>query len=520
MVRAFVHLSNVWGDPNDSLVLHKYFHETVSELRGDSESILVAVSTEDRSVLARRYWHAHPEVHITTFDNTDWADSTISEVAVDCRGASNGLLRHIDGILRAAGFRRAGRSWGEAGQSRQYRRTATKRDSLEAFATQAKVQVGAAVVNIRDGWLSKDHRTAWSRRVGVQLSRSLSAADVLDLDFGVDLPPVSIVDVNELAPPGWGVDRPAWSVDLESEPTPLLTAESCFDQHGVWPISFSYPKQPLSINPQPTELVAPIVPGLPYAFEDEATYLSTYQRAYLGLTHRKAGWDCFRHVEIMASGAIPWMPDAADIPEFSMVHYPKRALRHVAEAVASTGGPPDSPTRTAFRDYLTQHLSTQAMAEYVLHASALAGSDSVLFIDAALPGHADYLSVLTLIGLKQLLGTNCHVLHPVDYIYADTPSETHTLYGRGFGYSRVLDGELRSETEFSNLEIGPNSFDALVIGSISRNGGEANDWLKRFPPERTIWIHGEDTPPTIDQAHALRTSGTHTFVRAIHMGRR
>jgi hypothetical protein len=213
------------------------------------------------------------------------------------------------------------------------------------------------------------------------------------------------------------------------------------------------------------------------------------------------------------------MPDAAHIPEFSMVHYPKRALRYAAEAIAATGGPPDTSTRALFRDHFTQHLTTQAMAQYILQASGLTESGSILFIDAALPGHADYLSVLTLIGLKQLLGANCHVLHPVDYIYADTPDETRTFYGRGFGYSRVLDGQLRSVTESSNLEIDSSAFDALVVGSISRNWQEASDWLRRFSPERTIWIHGEDTPPTIDQAHSLRTSGTHTFVRAIHTGR-
>lgn len=519
-MRAFVHLSNVWGDPDDSLALHQDFHEIVSQLRGEGESVLVAVSTEERSLIACDYWRAHPEVLITTFDNTDWADSKISQVAVDCRGANHEILMHLDGTLRAVGFRRAGRPWGEAGQSRRYHRTASKRDSLEALTAQAKVQVGAAVVNIRDGWLSQDRRSAWRNRARVQLSRSLSAADVLDQDFGADLLPVPIMNVNELVPLGWGVDRPAWSVDRQSEPAPLLTAQACFDQHGVWPISFSYPREPLSINPEPTDLIAPSVPGLPYAFEDEATYLAAYHRAYLGLTHRKAGWDCFRHVEILASGAVPWMPDAFDIPEFSMVHYPKRALRHAAEAIAATGGPPDSSTRELFREHFTQHLTSRAMGRYMLQASGLADSGSILFIDAALPRHADYLSVLTLIGLKQLLGTNCHVLHPVNYIYADNPAETLTLYGRGFGYSRVLDGQFRSVSELSNGEVEASKFDALIIGSVSRNWREANDWLRRFPPERTIWIHGEDTPPTIDQAHALRTSGTHTFVRAIHTGRR
>ena len=519
-MRSFVHLSNVWGDPQDSLALHSDFHNTVSELRNDNENVLVAVATEKRSLDALRHWRAYPEVQVAIFDAVNWNNANLEEIGVDCRGSSVEILRRADATLRAAGFRRAGRLWGEAGQSRRYRRPKNIRDTLGAIAAEMKIQVGANIVSFRDGRLSKAHRTAWVNKARVGLLQSRSRADVLDQNFGVDPPHRLFVDVNELVPPRSSLVAPSWSVDLDGEPSPLVTARSCFDNHGVWPISFSYPKEPLPIKPEPENLIAPIVPGLPYSFGNEATYLATYQRAYLGLTHRKAGWDCFRHVEIMASGALPWMPDASNIPEFSMIHYPKRGLHQVVEKFAAFGGPPDASTRMAFRDYFTRHLTSQAMIQYLLQATGLTDSGSILFIDELLPDHADYLSVLTVIGLKQLFGTACHVLHPVDYIYESSLARTQKLYGRGFGFSRLVSDQLRSSTELGYRNIDPSTFGALVIGSISRNWRVANDWLKQYPVERTIWLHGEDTPPTIDQAHALRTSGAHVFVRAIHERRR
>lgn len=42
-----------------------------------------------------------------------------------------------------------------------------------------------------------------------------------------------------------------------------------------------------------------------YAFDDEAAYRTDLQRSHFGVTMRKAGWDCMRHYEIAANGAVP-----------------------------------------------------------------------------------------------------------------------------------------------------------------------------------------------------------------------
>ena len=44
------------------------------------------------------------------------------------------------------------------------------------------------------------------------------------------------------------------------------------------------------------------------------------------------GWDSGRHLEIMASGALPYFVDLEHLPTRTLVHYP-RALLHAATAL-------------------------------------------------------------------------------------------------------------------------------------------------------------------------------------------
>lgn len=516
MVPAFVHLSNVWGDTNDALGWRQGFWQGVSEALHDGADGFVVDSTAEGVFRARSTWGDSPSISVELLDHMDWQNTRISKVVVDCTGASPRALKHLDQRLRGFGFRRAGRAWGEAGQTRLYIRPRDIRTSVAVAAAESKVRLGAAVVHVRDVWLSRHRFSAWRTKVALLFSGSSTPADVLDDDFGNTETAKPYINIRELLPKGFGLDRPSWGVNVQHSADPWDVAVRCHAQHGIWPISFSYPSEPLGIAPNPELLFSQVIPGFPYSFHDEPSYLAAYHEAYLGLTHRKAGWDCFRHVEIMAAGAIPFMPDIAEAPEFCMIHYPKEAMHQVVAQTESSGGPPDQHTRRAFRQYFNKHLSSKAMAEYLLRASNLQDAENILFVDAALGNAADYQSVLTLIGLKQLRGMNCDALHPVDYVYRDTKRDVQALYGRGFGYTKVLDGSLRSKRESGSHIPDLSDYDVIVVGSISRNRDEARALRNVFPAEQTIWIHGEDTPPSIHETHELRTSGAHVFVRAIH----
>jgi hypothetical protein len=48
-----------------------------------------------------------------------------------------------------------------------------------------------------------------------------------------------------------------------------------------------------------------------YAFDSEADYYADLRQARFGITTRRAGWDCLRHYEIAANGAVPCFRDLA-----------------------------------------------------------------------------------------------------------------------------------------------------------------------------------------------------------------
>lgn len=441
--------------------------------------------------------------------------------------ALNAVTRREDvqddlAALSAVGFTLAGRAWGEAGESVLLARPGSLSERLLSTAAEARVRLGDVIVTGRDQWVGPAQRRAVATRIAARVRRDLRPADILDPAAGHALAPVTRAEVERALHVIDDSTLTAWTAPEPLGEDPMLVSRECHERHGVWPLSFSYPGAPLPIVDDPEHLISPITPGLPYSFTSEAEYLATYANAYWGLTHRKAGWDCFRHLEIMASGALPWMLDAHEIPRYSMVHYPKAAMAAAARALRSGARRPDEETRQAFREHLDTHLTSRSMAHYLLKAAGLEDARTVLFVDERLPHHADYQSVLTLIGLKQALGQGCRVMHPVDYIYDDTVVNASTLYGRGFGYTRQVPSSARGANEQSGhgvVETGLDGVDAVVVGSVTRNGAVAAGMLERFPADRTIWIHGEDLPPTVDEVARYRRSRVHVFVRSIHVNR-
>lgn len=294
------------------------------------------------------------------------------------------------------------------------------------------------------------------------------------------------------------------------------SAQTCHKATGFWPLSFSFPTKELIRVGAPRESkLSPIIPGNPYTFHDQKEYYAQYQSSVFAITHRKGGWDCFRHVEILGSGAIPVMIDAAEIPENSMVHYPKALMRHVTNEISHGRVVPDEDIVTLFQVHFLNYLTTERMAAYVLKAANLQGAERILFVDRELPKRPDYMSLLTLIGLKQIHGARCVDAFPVPYLYESSKGTSAALSGRGFGYSHVLPSSARTSRVRSRLSIAARDYDAVVIGNIARNGPLAFSLRDSFPAERTVWIHGEDQPPSPREAYFLRASGTHTFVRSM-----
>jgi hypothetical protein len=98
------------------------------------------------------------------------------------------------------------------------------------------------------------------------------------------------------------------------------------------PIAFSIPEQkivpapPAKTKDFPAHIVDPeLVRRLPgattgYVFANEADYYEDLRSARFGITTKRVGWDCLRHYEIAANGAVPCFRDLASKPETCAPH--------------------------------------------------------------------------------------------------------------------------------------------------------------------------------------------------------
>lgn len=432
-------------------------------------------------------------------------------VLVATRNVPLSAIESLRRRLKESGLSPGGRLFGEAGSSMVFERRSFAPRTLQSLARNFKVEAGRRLQESQS-WLMGP-----TSSVVEQMRRRHRRHATAGLGDDVPYRPVPKSAIEESVERVLGTQTEEWEVHVE-ESNALVVARECHFRTGVWPISFSYP---LILQPQlAEEVLCPILPGYPYSFTDNASYMRLYGRSRLAITFRKAGWDCFRHVEILASGCTPLMVDAGEIPPYAMVHYPKEAMAAVARRVMLQGGAPNAATRRAFQEYFVENLTSKAMAQYMLAVTGHTSSAKILFIDEQTRDNPEYQSTLALIGLKQLVGPMCDVAFPADFIYQGSASSAESKYGRGFGYSSVLDPETRSSAE-KNLRQGHgldalDSYDLIVLGSISRNVTLSDEVMNRCDASKVIAIHGEDSPPHVDEIDQFRRLGAHVFVRAIH----
>lgn len=353
-------------------------------------------------------------------------------------------------------------------------------------------------------------------------ARFISTGDIYDTSFWSHLEPVSPKEFEGILEKSRSPLDSQQAIGVSTPDTTLEIAEVCYQHNGYWPISFSWPRKVKaeSENQAKVTVLSEVIPGNAYSFDREVDYYQQYSDAHYALTFRKNGWDCFRHVEILGSGSIPVMPDIRSVPKFSMIHYPKSIMVELVEQLNDSFYIPSLELCETIKSHTETHLTSESMANYILIRSKLQDVKRILFVDENLPMQVDYISLLTLIGLKQLFGKNCLAIPDVPYIYNDWRGQAGRLYGRGFGYTRILDSHARAGcSRFRHGKVRQmlreGLFDVIVIGSISRNGALANQLLDYFPAERTIWIHGEDVAPSPREKHFLVSSGCNVFVRSI-----
>ena len=137
--------------------------------------------------------------------------------------------------------------------------------------------------------------------------------------------------------------------DVAAQAQPVIRFSSASQQGGegkiksytMHPLTFGIPSMHVQDAVQPKgRALSTVVPGdwSTYAYlprnehspqqlaQLERDYYVDMQRSFFGLTWKKGGWDCLRHLELLASGCLPLFTDIAKAPRGVLSLYPKRVL--------------------------------------------------------------------------------------------------------------------------------------------------------------------------------------------------
>ena len=307
-----------------------------------------------------------------------------------------------------------------------------------------------------------------------------------------------------------------------TEQQPFDRARQCHEQLGVYPLNFSFP-QPSLVDYRTTDrshFLSTTYPGTPHSYSSWEDYLAEYRSSYFALSTRKGGWDTFRHLEILFSGTIPLMPSLGHSHPYALAHYPKQLLISILHSLLTEGPAlPDEDTRHFLVDWALKHLTSEAMAHYLLETSGLS-PERVLYVDKSLASRTDYLSAFSFIGLFQVLGTRVVAAFEPSYLFDDFDGDTSRFYGKGFGYTKTLPRTLRSSDSLSldaprsALTRMAEDASAIVVGNYDANKELVGDLLDDgIPPERIVCILGSDLPPDRSMLRDIRRSGMTFFVR-------
>jgi hypothetical protein len=264
----------------------------------------------------------------------------------------------------------------------------------------------------------------------------------------------------------------------------------------MYPISFSIPRHRIvDTVPEKTKVLATCIPGKAdtYIFNTLEDYDNDYRRSMYALTTVKGGWDCYRHYEILANGAIPLFPGLETCPSLTMTTFPKQLIQ---EANASISKDPSRYAEYANKllEYTRNHLTTEATASYVLAASGITSPKEILYISESWPCGIDYLRCLTLHGFKELFGAKCHDYPRVNHLYTDYTGDCNQLWGRGYGCSKFLDPSTHDNDRDQSVEddIRNKRYDCVIFASVHRGLPLWELVRQHYPPQSIILFCGED----------------------------
>jgi len=275
-------------------------------------------------------------------------------------------------------------------------------------------------------------------------------------------------------------------------------------------------------------------PGQPYAFTNPQEYYKMYEESAFGHTKKKGGWDCFRHLEILANGCLPVFENVHSIPKSIMTFYPKdlfvqasnlyhRCVQNNYKMTLEDKSLYDFLVKLAVK-HMHTHLTTKAMANYVLRT--VFGKEnakkvtSVLYLSSS--EHIDFQRCLLLHGFKTLFKEHCIDVCRVKHLYTSCDVKQWHKAGAGFGFAGTIPAEYDTKCNRDDIyeRIVAKEFDLVIYGSIHRGLPYIDTVLASYPMNRIVYIDGEDCVPLFtgenhDASCELKAFGKkgHLFIR-------
>ena len=315
---------------------------------------------------------------------------------------------------------------------------------------------------------------------------------------------------------------------LYSLDDPYTTARSAMAEFRIFPVSFARSVTLWEPRPRDAQLAdiysnrnallelsalktvewAFIIPGDSSTFvygNNETAYINGYREALKAHTWAKSGVDCNRHLEIIASGAIPVFRSIQSVPAATMFAYPKHLMAFFEEFQNETSLARLHVWRHLMLKWGHTHLTAPAMVRYMANVSGVdleSPFQRIAFIDEDLLIEADYLAMSVLIGLIEWLGYDrVDVFYFPEYLVEGnnrTLQNGGRLYGGGFGYSNVLKRPRNSFRQFNDMlrSLENGEYAAVVWGSWPRSQAFFADKAMAAYANRpeALWLcDGEDS---------------------------
>lgn len=277
------------------------------------------------------------------------------------------------------------------------------------------------------------------------------------------------------------------------------SARKLHERCGVYPIWFGLPD---SVVPtfDATDAkskvfhYSPMDPRHPssYKFDTVESYMDQYKKSWFGITMKKGGYDCMRHLEIIAAGCIPVM-EMRGIPFGTMFPYPKKLLQYVYENQMEISIENRLEIRKVLRANFERYLKASQIVKYMFDVT---GTDvesikKVLFIDEAASFHQNYLTTTVYYGLISLLGHDkIDVVYEMPYLFDDYTGDTSKLYGKGYNYAKCLPASQKTR-RVAWKDVNIDDYDLIVLGEFSRNYSKVAKVLSASTAKTWI-LDGED----------------------------